>query len=65
MRTLKCDFDLWHPAEYIGEAGAVIVPVILGTALAAVQKDYAQGPGVLCHVAADTEDRAAWIVRYR
>lgn len=65
MRALKCDFDLWHPAEYIGEAGAAIVPMILGVALAAVQKGYALGPGMLCHAAADTEDRAVFILRYR
>lgn len=65
MRTLKCDFDLWHPAEYIGEAGAVIVPMILGTALAASRKGYARGSGMLCHVAADNEDRAAFILKYR
>jgi 3-oxoacyl-[acyl-carrier-protein] synthase-1 len=65
MRDLKCDFDIWHPAEFIGEAGAAMVPVILGQALAAVKKGYAVGTGVLCHVASDAEVRAAWIVRYQ
>lgn len=65
LRERKDEFDIWHPAEYIGEAGAAIVPVILGTAQAAAQKGYAPGPGILCHVAADGQDRAAFILRYR
>jgi len=65
MRDLKCNFDLWHPAEYIGEAGAAIVPVILSVALAACQKGYALGPGMLCHIGSDREERAACILRHQ
>ncbi|MBN1508260.1 MAG: hypothetical protein JW955_15540 [Sedimentisphaerales bacterium] len=57
-------FEIWHPADCIGEVGAAMVPVVLGVALAAAQKEYAPGPGVLCHFAADSSDRAAFVLRH-
>ncbi|MEE9129614.1 MAG: hypothetical protein V3T84_06310 [Phycisphaerales bacterium] len=57
-------FDIWHPADCIGEVGAAIVPCVLAVSLAAVQKGYAPGPGVLCHFAADGSERAAMVLRY-
>jgi 3-oxoacyl-[acyl-carrier-protein] synthase-1 len=63
MRVLKPEFDIWHPADCIGEVGAAIVPCVLGVALAAARKDYAPGKGVLCHFVGDTGDRAALIVQ--
>ena len=62
LRKRKEEFDIWHPADCIGEVGAAIVPVVLGIALAASQKEYAPGPGVLCHFAADNGDRAAMVL---
>lgn len=64
MRVLKEEFSIWHPADCIGEVGAAIVPVILGVALAAMQKGYAPGPGVLCHFANDDSQRASFVLQY-
>jgi 3-oxoacyl-[acyl-carrier-protein] synthase-1 len=63
MRILKPEFDIWHPADCIGEVGAAIAPCVLGVALAAARKDYAPGRGVLCHFSGDPGDRAALIVQ--
>jgi 3-oxoacyl-[acyl-carrier-protein] synthase-1 len=65
MRVRKEEFYIWHPADCIGEVGAAIVPVILGMALAAMQKGYAPGPGVLCHSANDDSQRAAFVLQYQ
>jgi 3-oxoacyl-[acyl-carrier-protein] synthase-1 len=66
LRTSKSEiFDLWHPAECIGEAGSVIVPALLAVAEAACRKGYAAGPSILLHAANDAGQRAAIVVRYR
>ncbi|HUU45246.1 MAG TPA: hypothetical protein VM118_05890 [Acidobacteriota bacterium] len=64
LRVRKEEFDLWHPADCIGEVGAAIVPCALGVALEAARKRYAPGPGVLCHFGNDTGERAAVVLRY-
>jgi 3-oxoacyl-[acyl-carrier-protein] synthase-1 len=63
MRVRKAEFDIWHPADCIGEVGAAIVPVVLGVALAAHSKGYAPGSGVLCHFSGPGRDRAALLLR--
>jgi 3-oxoacyl-[acyl-carrier-protein] synthase-1 len=57
--------DHWHPAEFIGDVGAAIGPVMLGWALHAGQKRYLHGPRVLIHASEDNGDRAALIAEYR
>jgi 3-oxoacyl-[acyl-carrier-protein] synthase I len=63
-RNVKPSFELWHPADCIGEVGAAIGPCIFGVALAASQKGYAPGSNVLCHFAADDDERVALILSY-
>jgi 3-oxoacyl-[acyl-carrier-protein] synthase-1 len=64
IRKVKPRFDLWHPAECIGESGAAVGPAILAVALAAGRKGYAPGPGVLCHVGNDDGERAVIVLRW-
>jgi 3-oxoacyl-[acyl-carrier-protein] synthase-1 len=59
----KKRFELWHPADCIGAVGAAIGPMVLAVAEAAGRKDYAPGPGVLCHFSWDNPDRASLILR--
>jgi 3-oxoacyl-[acyl-carrier-protein] synthase-1 len=61
---MKPRFDLWHPADCVGEVGAAIGPCILGVALAASRKSYAPGPGVLCHFGNDAGERGGLILKY-
>jgi 3-oxoacyl-[acyl-carrier-protein] synthase I len=63
LRERKEEFDIWHPADCIGEAGAAIVPVVLAVGAAAARKGYAPGPGVLAHFSADDGDRAAMVLQ--
>jgi 3-oxoacyl-[acyl-carrier-protein] synthase-1 len=62
LREHKDGFDIWHPADCMGEVGAAAVPCILGVALAAARKKYAPGDKVLCHVGNDDGKRAAIIL---
>lgn len=65
LRTRKEAFDIWHPAECIGEAGSVSGLATLVVAETACRKAYAPGPGILCHAANDGGERAAAVLRYR
>jgi 3-oxoacyl-[acyl-carrier-protein] synthase I len=59
MRKLKEEFDLWHPAECIGETGALAGVGVVAAAEAACRKAYASGPAVLAHWSNDNGLRAA------
>jgi len=63
MRTRKENFYLWHTADCVGETGAASAPCAIGAALAASRKNYAPGPGVLCHFGNDDGERAAMVIR--
>jgi 3-oxoacyl-[acyl-carrier-protein] synthase-1 len=65
MRVRKKAFELWHPADCVGNVGAAAPLVVLGVALAAARKSYAPGPGVLCHFSDDTGRRAAVVLGTR
>jgi 3-oxoacyl-[acyl-carrier-protein] synthase-1 len=62
IRIIKHGFDIWHPADCIGEVGAAAGPCVLGVALAAVRKNYAVGRGPLCHFASDDGERIALVL---
>jgi 3-oxoacyl-[acyl-carrier-protein] synthase-1 len=62
LRVRKERFQIWHPADCIGETGAAIGPSVLGVALAAARKNYSPGPGALCHFSADDGERLALIL---
>ncbi|MBS0184529.1 MAG: hypothetical protein JSS39_19245 [Nitrospira sp.] len=63
LRVRKDRFDIWHPADCVGEVGAAIIPVMLGVLLAATKKKYSLGSMVLCHGAKDSGERVALIVK--
>ncbi len=63
MRTRKENFYLCHIADSVGETGAAAVPCTMGAALAESRKNYAPGPGVLCHFGNDGGERAAMVIR--
>jgi 3-oxoacyl-[acyl-carrier-protein] synthase-1 len=61
---VKTEFDIWHPADCIGETGSTVGVVALAVALAACRKAYAAGPHILFHSGNDAGHRAAVILRY-
>jgi 3-oxoacyl-[acyl-carrier-protein] synthase-1 len=64
LRVRKEEFDIWHPADCMGEVGSATVPCVLAVALAAARNGYAPGDHVLCHCGDDDGERAAMILRY-
>lgn len=64
LRVRKEEFDIWHPAECIGEAGAVAGIASAIVAEAACRKGYARGPNILCHAANDAGQRMAAVMQY-
>lgn len=64
LKKRKEKFDIWHPADCIGETGAAIVPCTLGIALTAARKNYAPGHRLVCHYGNDDGTRAAIILEY-
>lgn len=58
LHVLK-DFDIWHPAESIGECGSAAGLAIVAFASEAYKKSYAPGTTVLAHMSNDNGARAA------
>jgi 3-oxoacyl-[acyl-carrier-protein] synthase I len=65
LRLRKEEFDIWHPAECTGEAGAMSGIAVVATAWEACSKDYSKGQNVLAHWANDAGQRAAMSLQYR
>jgi 3-oxoacyl-[acyl-carrier-protein] synthase-1 len=59
LRIRKSQIELWHPADSIGECGAVSGIACLATAQAAARKGYAPGANALLHFSNDNGLRAA------
>jgi 3-oxoacyl-[acyl-carrier-protein] synthase-1 len=62
LRMRKEEFDIWHPADCIGEVGAASLPCMLGAALYAAAKGYAPGPRPLAHLGNDDGKRVALVL---
>jgi 3-oxoacyl-[acyl-carrier-protein] synthase-1 len=65
LRRRKAEFDLWHPAECIGEAGALAGLAVIVAASEAVLRNYAKGSNILAHWANDAGPRAAMVLQRR
>ncbi len=65
LRRPREAFDIWHPAECTGEAGATSGVAVIATANDACRKGYSPGPRVLTHWANDAGQRAAVTLEYR
>jgi 3-oxoacyl-[acyl-carrier-protein] synthase-1 len=64
LRRRKPTFDIWHPAECIGESGASAGIAIFALADAACRKAYSPGPRILAHLANDAGARAAAVLHF-
>jgi 3-oxoacyl-[acyl-carrier-protein] synthase-1 len=63
LRRRKAEFDIWHPAECIGESGAVIGISMIALADAACRKGFSKGPRMIVHMANDAGQRAALAIQ--
>lgn len=65
LRKHKERFDIWHPADCIGETGSAIGLALLIIAKAACAKQYADGPRILIHAGNDDGRRTALVLMWR
>jgi len=65
LRVRKERFEIWHPADCIGEVGAAAGPCALSVGLAASRKNYAPGPGAICHFSGEDGERLAMVLTGR
>jgi 3-oxoacyl-[acyl-carrier-protein] synthase I len=63
LRRRKEEFELWHPADCVGETGAAAGLICLAVARMAAVVGYAPGRGALLHFASDDGSRAAVVAR--
>jgi 3-oxoacyl-[acyl-carrier-protein] synthase-1 len=64
-RTKRAEFDVWHPADCVGEVGSAIGAVMVGVLKVAFEKGYAKGDHVLMHLGNDDGRRAALILSWQ
>ena len=67
-RTLhqpKEKFDIWHPADCIGEIGATAGVAMVVIANVASSKGYSSGTNILAHIASDSGQRVAIVLQWR
>lgn len=66
LRVRKAEFDIWHPADCVGETGAAIGFISLAVIKAACEKQYTKGHNILVHAGSEDGRRvaiiAAWTV---
>jgi 3-oxoacyl-[acyl-carrier-protein] synthase I len=64
-RTKRTEFDLWHPADCVGEVGAGIGLVIIAVLKSACEKGYSRGNHILAHLGNDDGKRSAMIFAWQ
>jgi 3-oxoacyl-[acyl-carrier-protein] synthase I len=65
LRKRKEEFEIWHPAEAIGETGAAAGIAVLAVVETAAHKGYAPGATVLGHAANDNGQRVCAVFSWR
>jgi 3-oxoacyl-[acyl-carrier-protein] synthase-1 len=61
LRKRREEFDIWHPANCIGEVGAAIGLIMIAVLGAACGKDYSKGNRILAHLGNDDGTRCSMI----
>ncbi len=65
LRKRKQEFDIWHPADCIGEVGSVLAAVMLTVIKFACEKEYSKGSNILAHLGNDDGKRSAMILLWQ
>lgn len=63
-RTPRTEFDIWHPADCIGETGCAIGIVSIAVLKAASEKGYSKGNNILTHLGNDDGKRCSMIMTW-
>ncbi|PTR08970.1 3-oxoacyl-[acyl-carrier-protein] synthase-1 [Nitrosospira sp. Nsp5] len=65
LRERKEEFDIWHPADCIGEIGAVMGVAMVAVLKSACEKGYAKGNHILAHLGNDYGKRSSMIFSWQ
>lgn len=64
-RTKRKEFDIWHPADCIGEVGSVMGAVMVAVLKIACDKGYSKGVHILAHLGNDDGKRSSMIFSWQ
>ncbi len=64
-RTKRTEFDIWHPADCVGEVGSSLGLVMLAVLKAACEKAYSKGDYILAHLGDDDGKRSSMIFSWQ
>ena len=64
LRKRKEEFDIWHPADCVGEVGATLGLIILTIMKAACEKRYSVGSRAIAHIGNDDGKRTSLILSW-
>lgn len=64
-RTKRLEFDIWHPADCVGEVGAGIGVMIIAVLKSACEKGYSKGDHILAHLGNDDGKRSSMIFTWQ
>lgn len=65
LRKRKETFDIWHPADCVGEVGSTLGLVMIGVLKAACEKAYSKGDHILAHLGDDDGKRSSIIFSWQ
>jgi 3-oxoacyl-[acyl-carrier-protein] synthase-1 len=65
LRQRKEEFDIWHPADCIGEVGAAIGLILVAILKTACEKGYTRGRNALAHLGNDDGSRGAMVLLWK
>jgi 3-oxoacyl-[acyl-carrier-protein] synthase-1 len=60
-RTKRTEFDIWHPADCVGDVGSVLALVMISVLKVACEKSYSKGDHILAHLGNDDGKRSSMI----
>ena len=61
LRKRKETFDIWHPADCVGEVGSTLGLIMIGVLKVACEKAYSKGDHILAHLGDDDGKRSSMI----
>ncbi|MCG7986066.1 MAG: hypothetical protein JAY64_02575 [Candidatus Thiodiazotropha weberae] len=65
LRQRKEEFDIWHPADCVGEVGSSQGLIMLAVLKAACEKDYTKGYRMFAHMGNDDGKRSSLVLTWR
>lgn len=65
LRKRKETFDIWHPADCVGEVGSTLGLIMIGVLKTACEKAYSKGNHILAHLCDDDGKRSSMIFTWQ